>query len=1182
MHQTEPNPAPNSSERLEAINWLKAQNYPVLPVAPAQDGRKYPRVIKEKPEKGVWSHCPLTTNLEPIPLFTGKNPSYLDKDDSPHLVNHRQYQKRLPHDRDYELWFTNPANGIGTLGGWNNTVWLDFDVKQFSSPSECDAAVSGLIERHSLQQTLIERTHSGGWRIALQVKQKPNFTNFALTPGGSHVGEAISEGRFTVLAPTIGPSGKPYQCINRGQPMLVKSLDSIGIYPTSTKRCAKAQPPTSNPIPFPVSPGSISLESLGNRTSRDILSGANPTGDRSEALTLCIKEWYGWQNWAHQNGISISGNTEELAHYAGGQLGIDNNRVERILKTIDPYQCHPAALYMGNDESCWKKIARLDQATFLAKCPAHIKDAIQAEWNNGTRQGNRKGSDNRPQNPSNDSLTKQKEDSGEPSLAPFTLRHQIHEILKLDLPPSELLEALGELSNAYEWPLSSIRELAAQLETDLDKETSRSERMEQIKELEGFKSRTLTLSKYLPLSYAKPMTQIAQEMEAPTAAVLTAFLPIFASCLHPATRIIVSQRLKFVEPPIIYAGLATESGQRKSPLLNALLDALKELQYQEDQRAKTETAKYKQTQEKWLGKKGSMSEAEWKDAEPTPPSPLKEFYLDKTTMEAVDAVKAQQPDTALLWFKDELSGLFASYGAYKHGRGEDKESVLSGWNGRGLKKNLKNGERVFLKYDSMSILGAIQNVKLQKLMGNFDDDQGEWGRFLWCLIPLKALELPENDTEFHLAFLENLYRKARTIAPAQYRFAANAQAYFRKYHFSLEKRRIAHPKPGMRAAIAKMEGYAARLALNLHILWELEAGKTQPSLYIPLERVVAACQLVEFYLSQVILIHSEGAAASEGELTPRLSAILSKLYQFGELTARKLQASFNWLRKTSPGKIRQDLIELARLGYGKLVGKGNRLKLVLTETVDDGAEAVGNGAGGDKLAESTTDSQSLLLTVGSAVGVDDKGSGEMESRKNCSPPQQQQQHSNSFSSTLEELEVLSAVNVSTPPPAVEQVPGSKGEWETSVPTAVGVNSETEDITIEAGNSSTLASLKSLLLACQTVTQLQECKANHETQNVQLAYKLLTASERKQIRKIILQSEPIIQSNGERVSPAQFLSEFQGIQPGQIQVGDQVQWLECPGYLENMSPFIVTEIHGDGFVKLDIIKDLVPLCELLKL
>jgi len=32
----------------------------------------------------------------------------------------------------------------------------------------------------------------------------------------------------------------------------------------------------------------------------------------------------------------------------------------------------------------------------------------------------------------------------------------------------------------------------------------------------------------------------------------------------------------------------------------------------------------------------------------------------------------------------------------------------------------------------------------------------------------------------------------------------------------------------------------------------------------------------------------------------------------------------------------------------------------------------------------------------------------------------------------------------------------------------------------------------------------------------------------------------------------------------------------------MSPFIVTEIHGDGFVKLDIIKDLVPLCELLKL
>jgi hypothetical protein len=136
----------------------------------------------------------------------------------------------------------------------------------------------------------------------------------------------------------------------------------------------------------------------------------------------------------------------------------------------------------------------------------------------------------------------------------------------------------------------------------------------------------------------------------------------------------------------------------------------------------------------------------------------------------------------------------------------------------------------------------------------------------------------------------------------------------------------------MRAAIAKMEGYTARLALVLHLIWELEAGKGEPSSYIPRERVEAAIYLSEFFLSQVALIHSEGAAAlGEGGLTPRLSAILNKLRQFGELTARKLQAAVSWLRKEKPDNIRRDLIELAQLGYGKLVGAGNRLKLILTK-----------------------------------------------------------------------------------------------------------------------------------------------------------------------------------------------------------------------------------------------------------
>jgi hypothetical protein len=98
------------------------------------------------------------------------------------------------------------------------------------------------------------------------------------------------------------------------------------------------------------------------------------------------------------------------------------------------------------------------------------------------------------------------------------------------------------------------------------------------------------------------------------------------------------------------------------------------------------------------------------------------------------------------------------------------------------------------------------------------------GRFLWSLIPLKALRLPESDTTFQLAFLKSLFERVRSLTQ-KYRFAFDAQRLYEDFHWKLEQRRVAHPQRGMRAALAKMEGYCARLALALHLIWEVEAGR---------------------------------------------------------------------------------------------------------------------------------------------------------------------------------------------------------------------------------------------------------------------------------------------------------------------------------------------------------------------
>jgi hypothetical protein len=362
---------------LEVIEWLGNHNYPALPVAPAQDPRECHKVVKTKNlNHKTGDYCPLDDNLQPIPLYTGKNPSYLDSKGKPHLINHRQYQKRLPNEQELKVWFANPNNGIGTLGGWNNTIWLDFDTKHFDSDLAYEAALVAILENHpQLRQTWLERTQSNGWRIGVRVLKTPDFTNFALAPAGKHIGEALGAGRFTVLAPTIGPSGNPYRSINRALPVEVESLLAIGIYPSSSPKKPPELSEQLNQIREAI-PSSIGLDMLCSDFSCTVLRGEDPCRDRSASLATALADWYGWENYCHKYGINYSGNAESLAHQAGVLLGLDADRINRIVKTVDKASCTPAAERKGGDVSCWKKIRRLAPTTYKALCPSHIKEKL--------------------------------------------------------------------------------------------------------------------------------------------------------------------------------------------------------------------------------------------------------------------------------------------------------------------------------------------------------------------------------------------------------------------------------------------------------------------------------------------------------------------------------------------------------------------------------------------------------------------------------------------------------------------------------------------------------------------------------------------------------------------------------------------------------------------------------------
>ncbi len=353
--------------RTTTIARLKAMGLPVLPVAPAQDAQQYPA-------KNRAGEILRATDGQPKPMFTGKNPSFLDRDGQLRLIAHRQFQTRLPHEWELEQWFAHPANGVMTMGGWRNIIWIDIDVKRYSSPRRCERSVRQWLAGYpSLNATWIERTHSGGWRFAVQVQEMPTFSNFGFRRG-QHLGEILGTGRLTVLAPTIGPSGNAYVVVNQAKPLHIQSVREIGLH---TAQAFRKKFQTFKMAPRIAAAGAIHRYDLLSQNVAGILTGGQPVSDRSLALTAVAREVFGWENWAAANGLSLTGRAESLLAEAAEQLEVDAERMQRILQGVDRATCQPAIMRFGGATAAWQKVKRVDQELYKVTCPATIQQEIR-------------------------------------------------------------------------------------------------------------------------------------------------------------------------------------------------------------------------------------------------------------------------------------------------------------------------------------------------------------------------------------------------------------------------------------------------------------------------------------------------------------------------------------------------------------------------------------------------------------------------------------------------------------------------------------------------------------------------------------------------------------------------------------------------------------------------------------
>ena len=508
-----------------------------------------------------------------------------------------------------------------------------------------------------------------------------------------------------------------------------------------------------------------------------------------------------------------------------------------------------------------------------------------------------------------------------PPSTPEGVSEKIKALLQQGLSSTKLQAERIALRAQTTIPEREFNDLWQVSDRELQQQETRDETKADLDKLLEIGRYELGLKGILPDALAVPLERQSTLLGSTPAAMLLTLLPVVASLAKVGTKLELIQATGFYALPILYTGIVCESGGAKSPTQKTILKPLLELQSAADR-------DYHQQLQDW--------EALALEDSKKPPKPLPREYLTQdVTREAIGLIQSQQPDRGFIGWLDELSAIIGSQNQYRNGRGTDREALLTGRDGTGIKVNRASGKRIVSSVSAYSITGGTQPDTLRSLMGDFSDGSGQWARFLWCLMPIKRTPYPEpQDATISgqiTAKLYQVYRRIEDFAPITYKFTPAAQALYHEWYDALDERRVQESRQSLRSVYAKAKGNTGELALLLHLTNAAIIGE-QPAAQIPITTLQSAIRVMKFCLGQVRLIHGLGDEMN-GALPPLLAKIIELSDRKGWITARDTKNGIRGLKAMPPNQIRDMFSELVSMEHGEIAGAGIRVKFH-TKTVD--------------------------------------------------------------------------------------------------------------------------------------------------------------------------------------------------------------------------------------------------------
>ncbi|MEQ8850137.1 DUF3987 domain-containing protein [Botrimarina sp.] len=370
-------------------------------------------------------------------------------------------------------------------------------------------------------------------------------------------------------------------------------------------------------------------------------------------------------------------------------------------------------------------------------------------------------------------------------------------------------------------------------------------------------------------------------------------LPGLAICAAAigATRVARIKR-GWKEPSILWAALIHPSGGTKSQGRKVVLEPLLAHQRRARREYEEQALAYEAQQAEY--KKALKAWEKSKDNGPPPEAPVLpvevEFITSDANVEGVIRVLNRNPRGVLLE-RDELAAWVKSFNQYHNG-GADAQNWIGAHGGDYMKVNRAGfSKSLYVANAAVSVSGTVQPEVLSEVLKGEHTHSGFAARLLMAWPPLKVKRWSEREVSDatqrryaeRLAALLSLdfsVDEEGESYPYPVRLSAGALERFRRFvdEHGLEALDLGNAE---RAAHAKLEGYAARLALVMQLIDDPDAEE------ITEDMISRGIELTRWFGNEAARFYRRRGPDARGGVDEKLVAWIEA--KGGVVTARDVQ-----------------------------------------------------------------------------------------------------------------------------------------------------------------------------------------------------------------------------------------------------------------------------------------------------